>query len=58
MAPPAPWDRTAWALAEDAIDLFVSHLGITATGNVDRAKRRALGEIRAQFGPGARIVGG
>ena len=58
MPTPAPWDRTALAVAEDAIDLALAYAGITDPARIALAKRRALAEIRAQFGPGARVVGG
>jgi hypothetical protein len=58
MPPPAPWDRTVLAVCEDAIDLALAYAGITDPATVALAKRRALAEIRAMFGPGARVVGG
>jgi hypothetical protein len=36
----------------------IAYAGITDPARIALAKRRALAEIRAQFGPGARVVGG
>jgi hypothetical protein len=58
MPAPAPWDRSVLAVCEDAIDLALAYAGITDPARVALAKRRALAEIRAMFGPGARVVGG
>jgi hypothetical protein len=50
--------RTGSGARSGAIDLALAYAGITDPARIALAKRRALAEIRAQFGPGARVVGG